>query len=333
MSLPPILFIAITFVLSFYVIKSDIMEFVAAQVEFNNGTDSDQLLANNGEFDQLYYYLSKDNFPYLFLRAGHLVILHNNQEIQFDQPRGYIFNNLNNKIFYEASSGSINQEIDKKIILEKNVKIWDEKGHMKGQWAYYDINKSFFHMKKDVKAYMITKSGLDNIYVNSDEALNWNTEEKQITHFLGNTRGKILRTQKNESIIHFRSVNAYADSLKSYIELKNDVRLQKGELRAKGQYCEIYLENLNKKIKYYVLHSDVKVLEKVYYNPLKKGDFFLRRAYGEHLEGIMGEKKMILTGYPKVLQNKDVIKGNKITIFENNEVVEVDDSNSSFEVK
>ena len=35
---------------------------------------------------------------------------------------------------------------------------------------------------------------------------------------------------------------------------------------------------------------------------------------------------MILTGLPKVFQEKDVIKGNRITIRENIETVEVDDA-------
>lgn len=47
----------------------------------------------------------------------------------------------------------------------------------------------------------------------------------------------------------------------------------------------------------------------------------------------MSENKIILTGYPKVYQLKDVIKGNRIILREDNEVVEVDDANTNFILK
>jgi lipopolysaccharide export system protein LptA len=55
----------------------------------------------------------------------------------------------------------------------------------------------------------------------------------------------------------------------------------------------------------------------------------VRKAFAEKLEGLISEKKIILTGLPKVFQQKDVIKGNRITIRENIETVEVDDANTN----
>jgi hypothetical protein len=47
----------------------------------------------------------------------------------------------------------------------------------------------------------------------------------------------------------------------------------------------------------------------------------------------MNENKIVLTGYPRAYQFDDVIKGNIITLRENNEVVEVDDSNTKFKIR
>ena len=103
-------------------------------------------------------------------------------------------------------------------------------------------------------------------------------------------------------------------------------------MRANAIRGEIFLENYNKKLKYYALYDDVKVVEKI--PVIKKGEsrktFIERRAYAEKLEGFVKEGKIVLTGYPKVLQENDVIKGNVITLLKSNEVIEVDDSSSSF---
>ena len=93
---------------------------------------------------------------------------------------------------------------------------------------------------------------------------------------------------------------------------------------------EIYLDNQSKKLKYYTLFDDVKVIEKLKIN---ENQLIERKAFGEKLEGIISEDKLILTGSPKVLQEDDVVKGNKITLRENNEVIEVEDASSNFTVK
>ena len=58
-----------------------------------------------------------------------------------------------------------------------------------------------------------------------------------------------------------------------------------------------------------------------------------RKAFAEKLEGFAQDEKMILTGYPKVIQGEDVIKGNVIHLYQQNEVVEVLDNDSSFKLK
>ncbi|MCK5883362.1 MAG: hypothetical protein KAG61_06720, partial [Bacteriovoracaceae bacterium] len=88
--------------------------------------------------------------------------------------------------------------------------------------------------------------------------------------------------------------------------------------------------NYNKKLKYFSLRSDVKVRERVV---TTDGKVIIRRAYAEDLEGLMKESMIILTGYPKVYQESDVIRGNKIILHEDNSVIEVDDASSNFRVK
>jgi lipopolysaccharide export system protein LptA len=58
-----------------------------------------------------------------------------------------------------------------------------------------------------------------------------------------------------------------------------------------------------------------------------------RKAFAERLEGFGREQKMVLSGAPRVEMGKDVIKGYRITIRENVDLVEVDDAMSDVQVK
>jgi lipopolysaccharide export system protein LptA len=107
--------------------------------------------------------------------------------------------------------------------------------------------------------------------------------------------------------------------------MKGAVTFKKGNLEASSNLGSLFLENYNKKLKYYSLSDDVRLQESL----LLEGRPMKRKAFSEKLEGIISEKKVILTGLPKVFQGKDVIKGNRIIIRENIETVEVDDANTS----
>src|SRR5690606_35662995 len=114
-----------------------------------------------------------------------------------------------------------------------------------------------------------------------------------------------------------------------HITLDGDVEMKKQQLTAQARRGEIFLENYNKKLKYYVLYDDVKLREKV----VARGERLERKAFAEKLEGVMSEDRIILTGFPKVLQRGDIIKGNRITLRENNVIVEVEDANTNFKLR
>lgn len=109
------------------------------------------------------------------------------------------------------------------------------------------------------------------------------------------------------------------------VELKGQVTFKKGNLDASSNQGTLFLENYNKKLKYYSLSDDVRLQETLSLD----GKPLTRKAFAEKLEGIISERKVILTGLPKVFQERDVIKGNRITIRENIETVEIDDANTN----
>ncbi len=147
--------------------------------------------------------------------------------------------------------------------------------------------------------------------------------------YRGMVDGKIQRLRAYEEGVKFKSAELNLDGAKGLITLLGQVYLNKGNFEVWANSGEIFLENYNKKLKYYSLSDDVRLRE-VFQVKMQEKE---RKAFAEKLEGWMNERKVILTGFPKVIQDKDIIKGNRIILRENSESVEIDDANSSLIMK
>ena len=151
----------------------------------------------------------------------------------------------------------------------------------------------------------------------------------QITSFRGNVSGSMQRKKKYEGKLSFSSATMDLDGEKSLALLDGGVRLIRQSYDITAGKAEMFLDNYNKNLKYFVLNDDVKMTEKV------EGPegVQVRKAFAEKLEGYGREEKMILSGAPRVEIGKDVIKGYRITIRENVDFVEIDDAMSDVQVK
>ena len=180
----------------------------------------------------------------------------------------------------------------------------------------------------DVSAKLIDKLTKDKITISS-RSMNSDLDKKVI-HFKGDIQGVLTRNRRYEGGFSFTSELMTLNQLESQINLSKDVKLRRNNYDVDAQKAEIFLENYNKRLKYYVLYDDIKFVEKL---KLKSGASRVRRAFAEKLEGFMSQGKIILSGAPRVEQDGDLIKGYQITLRENVELVEVDDSQSSFQLK
>jgi lipopolysaccharide export system protein LptA len=115
----------------------------------------------------------------------------------------------------------------------------------------------------------------------------------------------------------------------SEMRLRQDVYLKRGDMQVTSEKGEVFLENKNKKLKYFVLNDDVKVTEKLVD---ATGKPITRKAFAERMEGF-GEDRLVLSGAPRVEQGKDVVKGYRITLREKMEFLEVEDAMSDLETK
>lgn len=276
-------------------------------------------------FKGVHYFRSVDLKPNFELRSTKLKIT-NNDLLDFEKPTGILVGTSKN-INYSANLGHMYQK-SKQLKLSGEVHLSDEKSDYVSDYLRYDGEKKIVYADGNVSSQMVDEKTLDIIKVKSDKLVSHLKTEN--VHLSGKVNGRIIRKRRYESGLKFKSEIANLNSLESRLDLLKSVKIRRDNYYLRAERAEIFLENYNKKLKYYVLYDDVKLEEKL---RLKSGKRQTRKAYSEKLEGHLRSGKVVLTGAPRVEQGSDTIKGYQITLRENVELVEVDDAQSSFSLK
>ncbi len=270
------------------------------------------------------YFVYKDENPALFLDARELMSNESQKLTMFYNPIGVVYSNDQTPIEYKALSGKYDGA--RQIVSFKDeVEITTKDSIMEARKVVYNIAGDIVTCTGDVETRTKSEVTGDAIVVTADRVIS--RPQKRITSYYSNVKGQISRERQYEESLYFDSNVMKLNLNKSKVDLDGDVRIKKQGLRASSHRGEIYLENYNKKLKYFVLYDDVQVKEEI---KIKGTPIIHRKAFAEKLEGIMSENIYVLTGFPKVFQDKDVIRGNKIILRENNEVVEIDDVSTNF---
>jgi lipopolysaccharide export system protein LptA len=279
-------------------------------------------------FKNAEYFFLKDYKKSLTLISDEMAIDSTTGKSVFLAPKGIAYTGTQKPISYKGKTGLL-KEGKEELTLEGDVFMEVELSRYSADKLEYNILKDELISTGNVHSFSKSRKTGDEIEINAERSLSYPKLEK--SQYTGSVRGKILRKRAYEENILFNSNELDLDMIKHQIDLVGDVRIKKQAFTADAFKGEIFLENYNKRLKYFVLYDDVKVVETI--SPSDGSASFTRRAFSEKLEGIVSEGKIILTGAPKVYQHKDVIKGNKIVLRENNEVVEVDDANTKFDLK
>ncbi|MBT4791101.1 MAG: LPS export ABC transporter periplasmic protein LptC [Halobacteriovoraceae bacterium] len=276
-------------------------------------------------FVGVHYFRLLDLVPNFELKSKSLVITNNNL-FNFIDPRG-VFLSKDSQTRYQANKGFLNQSTSN-LELFGDVRLADEYSDYVSDTLKYDGKNEIIYANGNVSSQVIDKKTLDIIKLSSHKLTSYMAEKR--VELMGSVKGRLIRKRRYETGFKFRAEEAEFNSPKSRLELAKSVKIYRNNYYLKAEKAEIFLENYNKKLKYYVLYDDVKLEEKL---QLTNGKLQTRRAYSEKLEGHQRSGKIVLTGAPRVEQGRDVIKGYQITLHENVEMVEVDDSQSSFNLK
>lgn len=278
-------------------------------------------------FTKMTYDLFENGQVTLHMTADKLNADNSTSDMWFQRPVGRVFRPGKAPVDFEGLRGELRNNKTYLHLIGK-VHIVDDSSYLLSQTAEYWTDKEEVKAWGDVKTKNWGLKGGDIVFIDSERAFAW--PQKGHVHYEGKVKGRIERPRPYEETIYFQCDDLYFYREKELIKMIGNVYIKKQNSRSYAKRGDIFLENYNKELKYFVLYDDVRVLETV----ITPGSAaFERKAFGEKLVGIMKEDKLILTGSPKVYQKGDVIKGNRITVRENNDVVEVDDSNSGFMIK
>ncbi|MEE2670116.1 MAG: LptA/OstA family protein [Bdellovibrionota bacterium] len=276
-------------------------------------------------FKGVHYFKILDQKPQAELEAEFLDI-RENTFLSFLKPEGIFIHN-ENKINYSAKSGNMDAA-KSDLTLEGEVRIKDANSRYESEFFHYDGRLEVMKARNNVKSLIIDETTKDRLKISSKEMVSW-LQQKRV-ELRGGVQGEVQRKRKYEGKLEFSSEEMSLDQQESFMKLDNDVKIRQNKMHLRAGNAEIFLENFNKKLKYYALYDDVRLEEKL---QLKSGVFQTRKAFAEKLEAHQGTGKLILTGAPRVEQGSDIIKGYQITLREAVEMIEVDDSQSSFKLK
>lgn len=287
---------------------------------------------NSSEVDESFlqsvdYYLLDNNQPVINFKSQNLTFSSADAKVLGVKPEGMVFRAYNlEPIHFKAEQTKVNLK-QKEIDLDSNVLVNVENVELKSNNMKISINTDSLAMVGNVQTLSTSKDGSEQILVTANAA-DYQSRTKYF-QYKNQVKGTFKRKKVYEESLQFESDLLNFDGLKNYAELKGNIHFSHGHYNVFANNGNVFLENYNKKLKYYSLSDDVRLEERVE----SEGRIFTRKALSEKLEGFMSEKRIMLTGLPKVFQDGDVIKGNTIIIRENVETVEVDDANTNITLK
>ena len=288
---------------------------------------NDSLAPEYTIIENLDYFHVKDQLPLMSLSATKMRS-QGEEQAEFDFPVG-IYNQQSKDMTlkYQANSGIYRKAKDN-LLLEGDVKASSDEADYEADRVKYSFKKDLLQANGHVKFKGRDLKTGDQLKINSDR-MKARPKLKQ-SEFIGSVTGVLERKRRYEGDMNFTSRQLFFDGIQSLAHLEGDVFMKRENYRITAGKADIYLENFNKSLKYFVLNDDVKMTETLN-NP--QTGIMERKAFAERLEGFGREEKMILSGAPRVEQGTDVIKGYRITVRENTDLVEVDDAMSDVQMK
>ena len=248
---------------------------------------------------------------------------------------------INNKILLFDVKGELGK--DKKIqffgkngVVHKNqhflklndeIELTNEQSKTVSDYLFLDYQKNEMNLSGNVKSYFSLKD--QNITINSNSMSMDKVTGK--TTYKEMVKGNILSAKKvGVDNIKFKSNLLIYDDLNQVINLEGNAYIHRGKSEIFALNGIIWLENFGEGVKYFAMNDDVRLNDSFVNEAGKK---MTRMSFSEKLEGFSLEKKIILSGYPQVKQDRDIIKGNKMIIREDEEVIEIINTNSQFNLE
>lgn len=279
---------------------------------------------NLNEFKQAQYFQKINNIPQASLDAVELVS--GDRTIKVRMPKGEVFPSPNERLNYTAQYAEYAK--GKQVLdLKGDVYIKHVQGDMKCDYGKLLLNSKYAQCSSKVLSNILDLENGDKLRVNSNLVKMW--WERGVIQYTGDVVGKITRKYKYEPGLDFSSEKLIFNRNKLSADFDGNVKFNYQGVKSRSGRAELYLENYNKELKYYVLYDDIEIEQKI---PAVGGGTTTRKAYSETLEAFNQQRKIVLKGAPRVTQGRDTTRGYKITLFLDREIMEVDNSSSVIKI-
>jgi len=294
--------------------------------ESNSSKATSSLAPEYTRIEGLNYFHLKNSLPSMSLKADHM--RSQGEEIaEFTEPRGiYNYDEKNKTLNYQDQEAHYQKSKDL-LILSGKVRLSSVEALYLADKIKYFFKRDTIFAKGNVHFEGNDLKTKDHLEIDS-ESMKAKTKIQRMT-FKGGVKGSLQRKKKYEGKMIFSSQQLDFDGVKSLANLEGGVSLSRQSYLITAGKADIFLENFNKSLKYFVFNDDVKVTETI---DGPQGKTY-RKAFSERLEGFGREEKMVLSGAPRVENGEDVVKGYRITIREKMELIEVDDAISDVKVR
>ena len=273
------------------------------------------------------YFLVQGGTPQVHLQGDEGVVPSDpNESLDVSVPRGEIYQVNSDNFHYQALKGQLFSH-EQKVYLQEQVLLKNPTSQLTGEKADYHFETKIFNIADNVHGVHRDEVKKQTLKIDAAQGQGLLGQDTYI--FRHNVSGVIERDRKFEAPVFFRAQLVEAKMPENIIYLTDAVWIKQNRLEGEGLRGEIFLENYNKKLKYYGLYDDVRLKQ----NPLPGTlNGKIRYAQGERLDGFFQEKKIVLTGNPRLLQGGNAIRGTEITFFEDTDVVEAINSNSNIDL-
>ncbi len=307
---------------SFIIIKATLQKVQIHQVITQNDKNNSSRF---GELIEPQIFHTKEGRPYLYLSATTAKINLATDDAELLRPFGKSFNLENGPMLYNAEKGFYLKK-SSEIKLFGSVSINEEKSFLSAEQVIYKLNKDEILGEGNVFLKGELPRSKDILFISGNKFTYF--PKRKISSFKENVNGRIQRREVYREGINFQTDQLDYFFVDSRIDLIGNVLFTKKPFSASSRNGQIYLNDKNK-LNYFVLNDDVKLLEK----NRDKGKSYERKAFAEKMEGFPDEGKFILTGYPRVFQENEIIKGIRIIVRENSNVVEVEEANTTLKIQ
>lgn len=276
------------------------------------------------EFKQAKYFQKVADTPQASLDAVELIS--GDLTIKVRKPVGEVFPSENEKLEYIAEYAEF-AKAKKELDLRGDVYIKHLQGDMKCDRGKLLLDQKYAQCFSNVKSNILDLENGDKLKVDANLVKMW--WERGVVQYTGNVVGKINRKYKYEPGLDFSSEQLIFNRSDLNAEFEGNVKFNYQGVKSRSGRAELYLENYNKELKYYVLYDDIEIEQKI---PAVGGGETIRKAYSETLEAFNQQRKIVLKGAPRVTQGRDITRGYKITLFLDREIMEVDNSSSVIKI-